>query len=172
MKQQIITLLVVAGVVLGADAFATRRSFRGGMPVGVGGNAAQVNRQAALSENMASGVGQQRSSGRKKNIRIVEAEGSFAMKCAKGDPIQVVMKEPKGFRWVAPPISSKYTCIVERGGAVKTRTANRFSGEGRAVATVRRLADESVELTLKLMKIGAPPKSDPEDTMTIGLVVP
>lgn len=169
MKQLIATSLAAFAVVFGADAFVQRRSFRGGFPVGNGG-AARVSRQAALSENMVPGVG--KATGRKKNIRLVKAEGSFAMKCAKGDPIQVELQEPKGCRWIAPPISSKYTCIIERGAAAKRRTANASGGEGTAVATVRRLSEGTVELTLKLMKIGAAPKADPEDTMTIGLVAP
>ena len=40
------------------------------------------------------------------------------------------------------------------------------------MATVRRLAEGDVEINLKLMKVGAPAKADPEDTMTIGLVAP
>ncbi len=153
----------------GASAFTQHRSFRGGYPIGNGG-AQRVQRQAALSENMVPGAG--RTTGRKKNIRLVKAEGSFAMKCAKADPILVELQEPKGFRWVAPAPSGKYTCIIERGAAAKKSSANASGGPGTAVATVRRLSDKNVELTLKLMKIGAPAKAEPEDTMTIGLVVP
>ena len=166
------TLFIAAAlsaVCLGIEAVSQHRSFRGGYPVGSGG-ASRVNRQGALSENMVPGAGQ--ATGRKKNIRLVKAEGSFAMKCAKADPIQVELQEPKGTRWVTPPTSGKYSCLIERGAAAKKRTANVSGGDGTAVATVRRLADGNVELTLKRVKIGAPADAEPEETMTIGLMAP
>lgn len=163
-------LVCALAICFGATAFTQHRSFRGGFPAGMGGAGGRVQRQAALSENMMPGVG--RTTGRKKNIRLVKAEGSFAMKCAKGDPILVELQEPKGSRWVAPPASGKYTCIIERGATARKRSANASGGEGTAVATVRRLSDKNVELTLKRVKIGASPKDDPEETLTIGLVVP
>lgn len=155
---------------LGASAFTQHRSFRGGFPAGTGANGVRVQRQAALSEKNMPGVGQ--TTGRKKNIRLVKAEGSFAMKCAKGDPVLVELQEPKGTRWMAPPASGKYTCLIERGATARKRSANASGGEGTAVATVRRLSDKDVELTLKRVKIGASPKADPEETLTIGLVAP
>ena len=169
MKRLVITLVAVAAFAFSAFAYTQRRSFRGGYPAGVNGSSSgRVSRQAALSESMVPGAG--KTTGRKKNIRLVKAEGSFAMECAKGDPIQVELKEPAGFRWMPPPMSGKYTCIIERGAAAKRRTANASGGPGVAVATVRRLSGSTVELTLKLMKIGAGPKAEPEDTLTIGLV--
>ncbi|MCQ2393046.1 MAG: hypothetical protein MJ249_02055 [Kiritimatiellae bacterium] len=163
-------LACVFAVCLGASAFSQHRSFRGGFPVGTGGAGARVQRQAALSEKNMPGVG--RTTGRKKNIRLVKAEGSFAMKCAKGDPVLVELQEPKGTRWMTPPASGKYTCLIERGATARKRSANVSGGEGTAVATVRRLSDKDVELTLKRVKIGASPKDDPEETITIGLVAP
>ena len=171
MKKTIVAFVVAAACGLSFGAFTQRRSFRGGYPVGTGGAGARVNRQAALSENNTPLTGS-RGTGRKKNIRLVKAEGSFAMKVAKGDPVLVELTEPAGCRWMTPPTSGKYTCIIERGAAAKARSANVSGGEGVAVATVRRLADTNVELTLKLMRKGAAPNAAPEETITIGLMTP
>ena len=154
MNKTIVVLAIAAVLGLSCGAFTQRRSFRGGYPVGTGGAGARVNRQAALSEKNTPLAGS-RGTGRKKNIRLVKADGSFAMKVAKGDPVLVELKEPAGCRWVTPPTSGKYSCIIERGAAAKARSANASGGEGVAVATVRRLADSNVELTLKLVKKGA-----------------
>ena len=171
MNKTIVVLAIAAVLGLSCGAFTQRRSFRGGYPVGTGGAGARVNRQAALSEKNTPLAGS-RGTGRKKNIRLVKADGSFAMKVAKGDPVLVELKEPAGCRWVTPPTSGKYSCIIERGAAAKKRSANASGGEGVAVATVRRLADSNVELTLKLVKKGAAANAAPEDTITIGLMTP
>lgn len=171
MNKTIVVLAIAAVLGLSCGAFTQRRSFRGGYPVGTGGAGARVNRQAALSEKNTPLAGS-RGTGRKKNIRLVKADGSFAMKVAKGDPVLVELKEPAGCRWVTPPTSGKYSCIIERGAAAKARSANASGGEGVAVATVRRLADSNVELTLKLVKKGAAANAAPEDTITIGLMTP
>ena len=168
-------VLILAGMLACCDAsaFTQRRSFRGGYPVGTGGGAAaRVHRQGALSENMVPGAGKTTGTGRKKNIHVVKADHSFAIKCVKGDPIHVELKEPKGTRWIMPPTSGRYSCDIVRGATARQRTGNAAGGEGTAVATVRRLAEGDVEINLKLMKVGAPAKADPEDTMTIGLVAP
>ena len=171
MNKTIVVLAIAAVLGLSCGAFTQRRSFRGGYPVGTGGAGARVNRQAALSEKNTPLSGS-RGTGRKKNIRLVKADGSFAMKVAKGDPVLVELKEPAGCRWVTPPTSGKYSCIIERGAAAKARSANASGGEGVAVATVRRLADSNVELTLKMVRKGAAPNAAPEDTFTIGLMTP
>ena len=171
MNKTIVVLAIAAVLGLSCGAFTQRRSFRGGYPVGTGGAGARVNRQAALSEKNTPLAGS-RGTGRKKNIRLVKADGSFAMKVAKGDPVLVELKEPAGCRWVTPPTSGKYSCIIERGAAAKARSANASGGEGVAVATVRRLADSNVELTLKMVRKGAAPNAAPEDTITIGLMTP
>ena len=159
MNKTIVVLAIAAVLGLSCGAFTQRRSFRGGYPVGTGGAGARVNRQAALSENNTP-LTRSRGTGRKKNIRLVKADGSFAMKVAKG------------CRWVTPPTSGKYSCIIERGAAAKARSANVSGGQGVAVATVRRLADSNVDLTRKLVKKDAAPNAAPEDTITIGLMTP
>ncbi len=171
MRKTIVAFAAAAACCFAADAFTQRRSFRGGYPAGAGGAAGRVNRQAALSERSTPLAGT-RGTGRRKSIRLVKAEGSFAMKVAKGDPVLVELKEPAGCRWMTPPVSGKYTCVIERGAAAKRRSANASGGEGVAVATVRRLADSNVELTLKLVKKGAAPNATPEETITIGLMTP
>ena len=171
MNKTIVVLAIAAVLGLSCGAFTQRRSFRGGYPVGTGGAGARVNRQAALSEKNTPLAGS-RGTGRKKNIRLVKADGSFAMKVAKGDPVLVELKEPAGCRWVTPPTSGKYSCIIERGAAAKARSANASGGEGVAVATVRRLADSNVELTLKMVRKGAAPNAAPENTITIGFMTP
>ncbi len=171
MNKTIVVLAIAAVLGLSCGAFTQRRSFRGGYPVGTVGAGARVNRQAALSGKNTPLAGS-RGTGRKKNIRLVKADGSFAMKVAKGDPVLVELKEPAGCRWMTPPTSGKYSCIIERGAAAKARSANVSGGQGVAVATVRRLADSNVELTLKLVKKDAAPNAAPEDTITIGLMTP
>lgn len=94
------------------------------------------------------------------------------MKTAKGVPVLVELKEPAGCRWMPPPSSGRYSCVIERGAAARRRSANASGGEGVAVAAVRRLSDANVELTLKLVRRGAAAHAAPEDTITIGLMTP
>ena len=142
MKKTIVAFVVAAACSFAADAFTQRRSFRGGYPVGTGGAGARVNRQAALSEKNTPLAGS-RGTGRKKNIRLVKADGSFAMKVAKGDPVleevrQRLRRRRCGRGHGAAP------CRLQRGAHVKACEKGR-GGQRRAGGHDNHRPHDSVE---------------------------
>ena len=167
------SILLAAWACVSAQAYTVHRSFQRGYPAGSLPGA--VTPQSQLSPGVRTEGGQRSAQTvtRTKTVRLVRDPGEdFAMKCARGESVHLELKEPADCRWSAPPATSSFSAIVERGALAKQRTRNVSGGPGVAVVTLRRLADGDADVKLVCRKKSAPANAEPERTLLVRLVKP
>ncbi len=170
-------VMAVAGLsVVGTFGYTVHRSFRHGYPAGSvsSGVRPETGASTGFSTSAADRTKQtRRTVTRTTSFRMVrDPGGDFAMKAAKGANVFVELKEPEGCRWDAPPKVASSAVRLERGGAAKQRSKGVSGSPGTVLVTVRRLADENVDVVLTCRRMAAPHNDPPVRTITIRLVAP